>query len=315
MLRSRAGAVRSTTGTCRHACKSVPRPHSQRAERVYHMRRPQAELLLAALPLASGFVGDHQWAQVTRLRSQCIIPEEDSVAGYSGGPDLRHNYTEGLSTGFPLDHGLPAYSFFPEAASPTSVWPYGCFYFMHVDSGIYVNVGRSLRVETRRHAHRFLGIPCNVSASSTCDVAPGDKLYCTMARRKGYDSIQIRHAHAFREKAKRGARSNRLLSRNVLHSELVSCSPGCTTRPLAQTCPHQPMVDRRNHTCRCSDAHSLLNCRRHGQQSSPPNGASPSPEDERRSCVQARETLSSLLKAVEPWLPPNAHTKSALNAW
>lgn len=50
-------------------------------------------------------------------------------------------------------------SFLPEAADKSSFWAYGCWYMSNVQTGIFVSVGRSLRVRNRTHAHQLLGIP------------------------------------------------------------------------------------------------------------------------------------------------------------
>ena len=60
-----------------------------------------------------------------------------------------------------------------------------------MSSGIFVNVGRSLRLPRRAGAdgaHARFGIPCVSSAH--CDKAPGDKLYCHFAIAAGYDSVR-----------------------------------------------------------------------------------------------------------------------------
>ena len=66
-----------------------------------------------------------------------------------------------------------------------------CWFFLSVSSGIFVNVGRSLRLPRRAGAdgaHARFGIPCVSSAH--CDKAPGDKLYCHFAIAAGYDSVR-----------------------------------------------------------------------------------------------------------------------------
>ena len=147
-------------------------------------------------------------------------------------------------------------------------------YMSNVRTGIFVSVGRSLRVRNRTHVHQLLGIPvgrrgkkkarlrcpsrhmarawkrrgrllshtcscswpliasasrslarpCRLSslpptapsraaqdAEWNTDYPPGDKLYCTLARRRGYTSIQFQRVHGGR-------------------SELLSCSDGCSTQ-------------------------------------------------------------------------------------
>ena len=43
--------------------------------------------------------------------------------------------------------------------------------------------------------HRQLGIPCDEREDPYCTRPPGDKLYCHLARERGFDSIQIAQAH------------------------------------------------------------------------------------------------------------------------
>ena len=85
-----------------------------------------------------------------------------------------------------------------------------CWFFLSVSSGIFVNVGRSLRLAARAGAagaHARFGIPC--TSSTHCDKAPGDKLYCHFARAEGFDSVQIRDAHGNPEARDARARRER----------------------------------------------------------------------------------------------------------
>lgn len=235
------------------------------------------------------FVADHQWAQVTRVRSTCVHDE----------------VVEGVSTGYKGDHGMPGYDFFPAAANATSVWPYGCWYWMDVPSDIFVNVGRSMRFENRYHAHLYLGIPCNTTASRDCDTVPGDKLYCTLALRRGYQSIQVRHAHPFRA----GDAPVEARHRSF-HSELLSCSTPCTSRPLKTTCPgEEKLVDGNRRPCECSEGSGILNC--DGNTS----GGRIEMNKAKRAlqgdvCASANEKLRSMMTAVEPLLAANPHCMS-----
>eukprot|EP00966_Prymnesium_polylepis_P167616 3874662-Prymnesium_polylepis.1 len=58
------------------------------------------------------------------------------------------------------------------ASIPESRWPYGCWFWPVRGSGVYVNVGRSLRVATRADAHAALGLPCAKEHQPDCDANP-----------------------------------------------------------------------------------------------------------------------------------------------
>ena len=69
--------------------------------------------------------------------------------------------------------------------------------------------------DTREQAHKMLGLPCR--DPPYCDTNPRDKLYCTLALARGYDSIQIARAHS------------------SMTPELVICNGGCKTVPVTGT--------------------------------------------------------------------------------
>ena len=110
-------------------------------------------LLLPALHV-DDLAADYTWAEVTRVSTACIMGNNGTTLSYSDGT----LFTEGKNRGWPGDAGRTAYRFFPEAASPRSRWPYGCWFYLIRGSGIAVNVGRSLRTKNRRDVHARLGL-------------------------------------------------------------------------------------------------------------------------------------------------------------
>lgn len=207
-----------------------------------------AVLLPALLP--EDLAADHTWTEVTRVSTGCIRGSDGAAMSYSDG----ELFTEGRNRGWPGDAGRGAYNFLPEAAAARSRWPYGCWFYLMRGTGIAVNVGRSLRAATRRDVHARLGIPC--AAAGFCTAPPGDKLYCYLAAKAGFNSIQIARAH-FNGRP-----------------ELIVCSGKCMTAAVGGACPPIPLraggataasqyrKDSTHAKCRCNHASALLNCGR-----------------------------------------------------
>ena len=139
---------------------------------------------------ASELVADHEWAAVTRVATDCILGANGTGLTYDDG----ERFTEGRNRGWPGDAGRAAYAFHPSAASHKSRWGYGCWFYLMRGAPAAINVGRSLRAQTRREVHATLGIPCPAS-DPLCTTPPGDKLYCELASKLGYATIQIAQAH------------------------------------------------------------------------------------------------------------------------
>ena len=182
---------------------------------------------------------DDSWTEVLRVSAGCIM-NGDQPLRYSDG----EQFTEGKNRGWPGDAGKAAYSFHPPAASHRGRWPYGCWFYLVRGAGIFVNVGRSLRALTRRDVHRQLGIPCEEREDPYCTRPPGDKLYCHLARQRGFDSIQIAQAHF-------NARP-----------EMIVCQGKCATTAVRTACPPVPL---RSHgggrrPCKCDKRSALMNC-------------------------------------------------------
>ena len=121
-------------------------------------------------------------------------------------------------------------------------------------SGASVNVGRSLRAEHRGQVADALGLPCGHYPGCDADWQVQDKLWCTMAFKKGFDSIQIQHPHGD----------------PTLLPELLMCK-GCDKTALNGACPPVPLRrgtwDNRTSPCVCSNKGDNLNC---GDGSRPP---------------------------------------------
>ena len=205
-------------------------------------------------------VADHEWLQVMRF-----------------GPKCRATI-EGHSIGFPTDCGndyvqmnrsdLASCS----SSSPPAKVGYGCwFYFAQPNlqkfsfgkdflikrsSGISVNVGKSLRVDSRASAAAALGLPCANPPLCNQEKTAQDKLYCERAVQRGYDSIQFARPHL------------PCLEASCLSgkgpgwtSELVLCTGQCMTNELTQACP--PGVELQTaggKPCNCSNESHALNC-------------------------------------------------------
>jgi hypothetical protein len=159
---------------------------------------------------------DHTWVGVVRKAPGC---DKNQVGdGWSRGwlTDNR-NYDE-----LNISARAIAAGFIKESASGNRLHiGWGCWFYAMRNasgwSGAYVNVGRSLRVTTRCTANRILyGI--KGSSNALCTSNPGDKLWCTFARARGYDSIQIVRGSLYYGSSR---------GRRRPWSELVVCSGEC----------------------------------------------------------------------------------------
>ena len=205
-------------------------------------------------------VADDEWLQVMRFGSKCRAT------------------IEGYSAGFPTDCGSDYdkmnrsdLSSCNKAHPPAKVG-YGCwFYFAQPElqrhfygedfwvkrsSGVSVNVGTSLRVDSRASASAALGLPCaNPPLCNKASTAQ-DKLYCERAVEQGYDSIQFARPHlpCLREECLYNSGPGWV-------SELLLCTGSCMTKPLVDACP--PDVEMRTaegEPCPCSNKGHTLNC-------------------------------------------------------
>ena len=230
---------------------------------------------------------DHSLVQVARIEPGCfVVPPMLGCRGMAPfncaaeNASERLTHSEGLSTGWFRDHGQTAYSFHKAAASSHAIVPYGCWFFRSSTSGVFANVLRSLRVRTRCEVNVALGIPMPWSADNAshrrqmtspnatdaagrnefCDAEPPiDKLWCTFAMKRGFDSIQIA-----------GPRPGQ-------KGEVVLCYGGCVRQREDSACPAVPLYSSahsdseknasamwssygRADTCACTDRSSVLNC-------------------------------------------------------
>eukprot|EP00316_Scyphosphaera_apsteinii_P017309 CAMPEP_0119340814 /NCGR_PEP_ID=MMETSP1333-20130426/101060_1 /TAXON_ID=418940 /ORGANISM="Scyphosphaera apsteinii, Strain RCC1455" /LENGTH=187 /DNA_ID=CAMNT_0007352645 /DNA_START=531 /DNA_END=1091 /DNA_ORIENTATION=- len=107
---------------------------------------------------------DHAWVEVTRWPTRCLLMASTFTNG-RGMPTLCDGLLQDNET-------------------------YGIWFFAAGGSGVWVNLGRSLRFEGRRQAKAYL---CKHGSPSAC---PGhatltDRYWCKAALNLGYDSIQV----------------------------------------------------------------------------------------------------------------------------
>ena len=112
-----------------------------------------------------------------------------------------------------------------------------------------VNVGRSLRALDRGGVAAALNMTCGNPPWCDANLQPQDKLWCTEAMKRGYDSIQIRHPHGNPHG----------------DAELLVCT-GCDKVALNGACPpdgvplRRASWDKRTSDCACSNESDNLNC-------------------------------------------------------
>ena len=152
---------------------------------------------------------------------------------------------------------------------------HGCWFLGAVGSGVFMHVGRSLRVHNRTELMQRLNLP----------PPRGGSLYfnemhveiCTAARQQGYVTLQLYDdvcGHRGFD-AKRQKENANLRLRHACFLEVVSCHPGCTTlpprshfdacvdAPLATgwTVPvGDPLAIPPRSRCICNNSLTLLNC-------------------------------------------------------
>ena len=144
-------------------------------------------------------VPDYGWAQVMRFGSDCNAAVDGLSAGFEG--DCGENYTKigrpELATCDPSqskDIGYGCWFFFSEGRSLDPMGFGGQFKVVE-GSGVAVNVGKSLRVDTRAEASAALGLDCADPPLCEKPKTMQDKLYCEKAVALGYDSIQMALPH------------------------------------------------------------------------------------------------------------------------
>jgi hypothetical protein len=198
-------------------------------------------------------VADHDWVEVMRFATACSAAREGLSPGFKAdcGPEYVKMGRPELSScdKWGADVGYGCWFFF---SSPISA--FGVAINVSTGSGVAINVGRSLRVNTRAEASKALGLPC--ADPPLCE-KPGtvqDKLYCERARERGYDSIQFARPHVLCGKGERCFSAN--------PPEMVLCTGGCMTERTESACP--PGVELRRMgskgTCKCSEDSDFINC-------------------------------------------------------
>jgi len=231
-------------------------------------RVPQAWACGQPTPL---FAADHAWVEVQRLSTTSFLN------GYGGRIPVHH---EGGDR--------------------------GCWFYRATGSGIFVDVGVSLRARSRDELARLLQLnvsmlfappigPKSPQNLTSVDLAKGAHAFrgrgkymleqviqlCTELRARGYDSIQLldESLHSDESRAGRDAHAHQY------EHELISCHGGCTRLPtgtLASACPPLPLRTGWNASqeCKCEEraspsgtSHQLLNCLGSAPELPPPQSA------------------------------------------
>ena len=211
---------------------------------------------------------DHAWVEAMRFATACSGFVEGLAAGFES--DCGHEYDL---------MGRPELASCDKSNPPKEVG-FGCWFFlsspesanwshmfgeahvrrfgraMPVGSGVAVNVGRSLRVDTRAEASKALGLPCADAPLCEMHGSAQDKLYCERAIERGYDSIQFARPH---EVCERGKRCPPELCNPP---ELVLCTGSCMTERLTSACPRGVEFRRMGSEgpCECSNESDAINC-------------------------------------------------------
>ena len=117
-------------------------------------------------------------------------------------------------------------------------------------SRAYVNVGRSLRLSTRCDVSQVLYGSRASRSGALCIDGPGDKLWCTVARSRGYDSIQIARGTSYVPHTRR----------RKPWGELVACGEDCATRTYSRSACVPFAVTDGGGSCACAHDAQQLSC-------------------------------------------------------
>ena len=150
---------------------------------------------------------------------------------------------------------------------------YGCWFFVTPGSGVFVNVGRSLRFSSRQAARAFL--------SAADKSTPVDLNWCTRALELGYDSVQIGAEHASYMRHESGQ------ERDV--AEVVICSGRCASERVCGRCPPLELrtgFDARKR-CVCDEQQPILGCAANARE-------------DRRELREVERTRYAIVMAGEP---------------
>jgi len=168
---------------------------------------------------------DHTWIEVHRFSS--IYLSKILNIG-------RANYVE-------YHEGYSEHKYSKNSNEPLFV-PYGCWFVMAKGSGIFVNTGKSMRMKEKHYPLQFEELDPHTGCWKGINSAKcADRYLCSVALKRGYDSVQIE-----------------------TNSEFVICNGNCATVSFNSSCP--PQIELRtgrhaNITCNCSDTFSdMINC-------------------------------------------------------
>jgi len=169
---------------------------------------------------------DGSWVEVTRWPTGCIA--------------MARTRTNGRGMPTPCEGQLGNES-------------YGVWFFTSGGSGVWVNVGHSLRFPSRRLAKAFL---CRHGHAAACTGHPEltDRHWCRAALQLGYDSLQVGQGRSSWVKHQSG------IEREL--AEIVICTH--PPRPVCGACPPLPLRSGRDASlvCNCDDGIGILNCGR-----------------------------------------------------
>ena len=173
---------------------------------------------------------DGTWVEVTRINSDCA--QVNSLLVGDGLMPLPRNYTTRVVN--------------------------GCWFWVAPGSGVWLNVGRSLRMPSR-HAldHLVVGVK---NALTRFDANWIDQRWCGWARARGYDSVQV---GVEMDHLSPRVRYTKHASGAVRDSaELVVCGGGCAMQHVRSACPPIPLRTglRAQLPCLCDSRHAMINC-------------------------------------------------------
>eukprot|EP01041_Mallomonas_annulata_P011447 gene11447-23940_t len=175
--------------------------------------------IIAHRSISSHFYDSHQWAEVVRFPTPCLIEGHISEEGFSSG----------------------WFGIGPKV-------PYGCWFLRYPGTGIYVNVGRTIKAKTRYDLMTKLDIDPGLNCTPTNLECRNDEGFCGAALKLGYDSIQVNHYGSFAQ---------------YTLPELIICTGKCATVSYNTTCPPGVELRRGLHAskpCTCDDNFKMLNC-------------------------------------------------------
>ena len=205
-------------------------------------------------------VADDEWVQVMRFGTKCRAVVEGYCNGFKNdcGEDyLQLNRSDLVSCTNAAKTGYGCWFFFAEAKleHTLSKRHFGKDLETTRSSGVAVNVGKSLRVDSRYSASHALGVPCADPPLCVSRAHAQDKLWCEQAVKMGYDSIQIARPHlpCLEDRC--------LMSPPGWLTELAICKGRCMTEAVYDACP--PGIELRTakgEQCNCPSGAPLLNC-------------------------------------------------------